>query len=70
MMPLTMLKSGESGKILKIGGQKEVKNFLGKLGFVVGEEVSVVSSQSGNIIVQVKDSRVAVSKVIANKIMI
>ncbi|MCP1111293.1 ferrous iron transport protein A [Lachnospiraceae bacterium PF1-21] len=70
MMPLTMLKSGESGKILKIGGQEEVKNFLGKLGFVVGEEVSVVSSQSGNIIVQVKDSRVAVSKVIANKIMI
>ena len=70
MMPLTMLKSGESGKILKIGGQEEVKNFLGKLGFVVGEEVSVVSSQSGNIIVQVKASRVAVSKVIANKIMI
>ncbi len=70
MMPLTFLKSGESGEIKRIGGQGEVKQFLEKLGFVTGEEVRIVSSTGGNIIVQVKDSRVAVSKGLAGKIMV
>lgn len=70
MMPLTMLSSGEKAEIKRIGGHDEVKRFLENLGFVTGEEVRVVSSNGGNIIVQVKDSRVAVSKLIANKIMI
>lgn len=70
MMPLTMMKSGESAAIKRIGGKEEVKRFLENLGFVLGEEVKVVSSNGGNIIAQVKDSRVAVSKNIANKIMV
>lgn len=70
MMPLTMLGSGDTASIKRIGGHNEVKQFLEKLGFIVGEEVRIVSSNGGNIIVQVKDSRVAVSKGIANKIMV
>ena len=70
MMPLTMLNSGETAEIKRIKGRDDVKRFLENLGFVTGEEVRGVSSNEGNIIVQVKDSRVAVSKGIANKIMI
>lgn len=70
MMPLTMLNSGETASIKRIGGQNEVKQFLENLGFTAGEKVKVVSSYGGNIIIQVKDSRVAVSKGIANKIMV
>ena len=70
MMPLTMLNYGETAEIKRIKGRDDVKRFLENLGFVTGEEVRVVSSNEGNIIVQVKDSRVAVSKGIANKIMI
>ena len=69
-MPLTMLNSGETAEITRNKGRDDVKRFLENLGFVTGEEVKVVSSNEGNIIVQVKDSRVAVSKWIANKIMI
>ena len=70
MMPLTMLNSGGTAEIKRIKGRDDVKRFLENLGFVTGEEVKVVSSNEGNVIVQVKDSRVAVSKGIANKIMI
>lgn len=70
MMPLTMLGSGETALIKRVGGQNEVKKFLESLGFVTGEEVKIVSMNGGNIIVQVKESRVAVSKGIANKIMV
>lgn len=70
MMPLTMLGSGEQAEIKRIGGQNEVRKFLENLGFVPGEEVKVVSSNGGNVIVQIKDSRVAVSKGIANKIIV
>lgn len=70
MMPLTMMKPGESALIKRIGGKDDVKRFLENLGFVLGEEVKVVSSNGGNIIAQIKDSRVAVSKNIANKIMV
>ena len=70
MMPLTMRNSGETAEIKRIKGRDDVKRFLENLGFVTGEEVRVLSSNEGNVIVQVKDSRVAVSKGIANKIMI
>lgn len=70
MMPLTLLADGETGEIKRVGGQDEVRKFLENLGFVTGEQVRVVSSGGGNIIVQVKDSRVAVSKGIAVRIMV
>ena len=69
-MPLTMLGSGETASIKRVGGQNEVKKFLESLGFVTGEEVKVVSENGGSIIVQVKESRVAVSRGLANKIMV
>ena len=70
MMPLTMLNPGESASIVRVGGNEETKRFLENLGFVAGSEVKVVSSNGGNIIAQIKESRVAVSKGIANKIMV
>ncbi|MFR9272021.1 MAG: FeoA family protein [Clostridia bacterium] len=70
MMPLTMLGSGQTASIKRVGGQNDVRKFLESLGFVTGEEVKIVSVNGGNIIVQVKESRVAVSKGIANKIMV
>lgn len=70
MMPLTLLRNGETGEIKRIGGQDEVRRFLENLGFTAGEQVKIVSANGGNIIVQVKDSRVAVSRGIANKIMV
>ena len=70
MMPLTMAKEGEVNLIKKIGGREDTRRFLENLGFVVGGGVSVVSQISGNVIVNVKDSRVAISREMANKIMI
>ncbi|MDD3363302.1 MAG: FeoA family protein [Hespellia sp.] len=70
MMPLTMASAGETNMIRKVGGREETKKFLETLGFVVGGEVSVVNTINGNLIVNVKDSRVAISKEMANKIMI
>ena len=70
MMPLTMLNPGESASIVRVGGNEETKRFLENLGFVAGSEVKVISSNVGNIIAQIKESRVAVSKGIANKIMV
>lgn len=70
MMPLTIAKSGEKNVIKKIGGKEETRRFLETLGFVVGGVVTVVSENNGNVIVNVKDSRVAVSREMANKIMI
>ena len=70
MMPLTMLNPGESASIVRVGGNEETKRFLENLGFVAGSEVKVISSHEGNIIAQIKESRVAVSKGIANKIMV
>ena len=70
MMPLTMLNPGESASIVRVGGNEETKRFLENLGFVAGREVKVISSNVGNIIAQIKESRVAVSKGIANKIMV
>ena len=70
MMPLTMAKVGEPNTIKRIGGREETKKFLENLGFVTGSVVTVVSEISRNMIVNVKDSRVALGKDMANKIMI
>jgi len=70
MLPLTMASRGEPMTIKKIGGKQETKKFLETLGFVVGGTVTVVSEINGNMIVNVKDSRVAIGKDMANKIMV
>lgn len=69
-MPLTMLKNGESSIITHIGGKQDTKQFLENLGFVVGTPVTVVSQTGGNLIVHIKDSRVAISKEMASKIFV
>ena len=69
-MPLTMLNIGETGEIKRIGGNEETRRFLNDLGFVVGAEVSVVSAIGGNVIVNIKDSRVAINKDMAKRIMV
>lgn len=70
MMPLTLAVVGEENIIKKIGGKQEVKTHLENLGFVAGGAVTVISTIGGNVIVNVKESRVAVSKEMAQKIMI
>lgn len=70
MMPLTMVKPGEENQIKKVGGKAETRRFLETLGFVVGGNVTVVSENNGNLIVNIKDSRVAISREMANKIMV
>lgn len=70
MMPLTMVKEGKPNIIRKVGGKEETRRFLENLGFVVGGTVTVVSLIGGNMIVNVKDSRVAIGKEMANKIMV
>ena len=70
MMPLTLMKTGESQTIKRIGGREDTRRFLENLGFVVGGPVTVVSELGGNVIVNVKDSRVAVSREMASKIMV
>lgn len=70
MMPLTMARQGDTNYIQKITGRDEVRQHLADLGFVVGERVTVVSELGGNMILQVKESRVALSKGMANRIMI
>lgn len=69
-MPLSMVKEGEPNIIKKVGGKEETRRFLENLGFVTGGTVTVVSEISGNMIVNVKDSRVAIGKDMANKIMV
>ena len=70
MMPLTMARPGETVTIRKITGRDEVRQHLAELGFVVNSDVTVVSPLAGNLILQVKDSRVALDKTMANRIMI
>ncbi len=70
MMPLTMVKEGEPNVIKRVGGKEETKRFLENLGFVTGSVVTVVSQIGGNMIVNIKDSRVAIGKDMANKIMV
>ena len=70
MMPLTLANIGEENIIRKIGGKPEVKKHLENLGFVVGGTVTVVNAIGGNVIVKVKESRIAISREMAQKIMI
>lgn len=70
MIPLTITKTGEECTIKKIGGKEETKRFLENLGFIVGGTVTVVSDTGGNLIVNVKDCRVAIGKDVAVKIMV
>ena len=69
-MPLTMAGIGELNTIKRIGGNEDTRRFLANLGFVVDEEVTVVSAIGGNVIVNIKDSRVAVNADMARHIMI
>ncbi|MEG0942119.1 MAG: FeoA family protein [Angelakisella sp.] len=69
-MPLTMARIGEKNHIQKITGRDEVRQHLAELGFVVGSEVVVVSEIGGSMILSVKDSRIALDKTMANRIMI
>ncbi len=69
-MPITMLRKGESSLITRVGGKPETRQFLENLGFVVGSPVTVVSDIGGNLIVRVKDARVAVSLEMAQKIYV
>ena len=70
MMPLTMAKTGETVTIRKITGRDEVRQHLAELGFVVDSDVTVVSEIAGNLILQVKDSRIALDRAMANRVMI
>ena len=70
MMPLTLANTGEENIIKKVGGNPDTRKFLENLGFVAGSAVTVISEIGGNVIVNVKDSKVAVSKEMACKIMV
>ena len=69
-MPLSMVRAGEPNVIKKLVGRSETKKFLENLGFVVGGLVTVVSEINGSLIVNVKDSRVAIGRDMANKILV
>lgn len=70
MLPLNLAPVGEENIIKKIGGKPEIKKHLENLGFVVGGSVTIITSLSGNIIVNVKEARVAVSEEMARIIMV
>ena len=69
-MPITFAKKGERVSIKEIKGRDDTKRFLGSLGFIIGEEVVVVSEFRGNLIVNIKDTRVAIDSKMANRILI
>ncbi len=70
MMPLSLADTGEKNIIRKIGGSPEVKKHLENLGFVVGGDVTVINRLGGNVIVNVKEARIAISEEMALKIMV
>ena len=70
MMPLTLMSPGEDAIIQRIGGKPEVRQQLENRGFVVGGNVSVINTIGGNLIVNVKEARVAISREMAQKIMV
>ena len=70
MMPLSMATVGETGSIQKITGRDEVRQHLAELGFVVGERVTVVGKLGGNMILSVKDCRIAIDQTMAMRIMV
>ena len=69
-MPLSMAKSGEPVEVKRVGGKEETRKFLENLGFVAGSVVTVISAAGGSLIVNIKESRVAIGKDMANKIMV
>ena len=69
-MPLSLVKEGQPGVIHKVGGREETRRFLENLGFVSGGVVTVVSAMGGNLIVNIKDARVAIGRDMANKILV
>lgn len=70
MLPLTFVKTGDLAKVIKVNGKDNVKKHLADLGFIDGTIVNVISSHDGDIILNVKDSRLAVTREMADKIMI
>ena len=70
MMPLTMCDDGKVVTIQKVTGTDEIRQHMATLGFVAGEEISIVNKNGGNLIVNVKDSRIALDKSLANRILI
>ena len=70
MMPLSLSDAGKENVIIKVGGKPEVKKHLEDLGFVAGGTATLISSMGGNVIVKVKESRVAISEEMARKIMV
>ncbi len=70
MMPLTLANPGEENRIHKVGGNPETKQHLADLGFVAGGNVTVISSIGGNLIVNVKEARVAISREMATRIFV
>ena len=69
-MPLSMMKAGEPVTIKRIGGREDTKRFLENLGFVAGGVVTIVSEIGGNLIVNIRDSRIAIGRDMANKIIV
>lgn len=69
-MPLILANKGDSMLIKKITGSDEIKKFLSSLGFIAGETVSIISEIAGNLIIKVKESRVALDKSIASRIIV
>ena len=70
MMPLTMTNIGVESSIKRVGGKEETRLFLATLGFVPGAHVSVITKNGGNMIVNIKESRIAISREMATKIMV
>ena len=70
MMPLSLANTGEQNVVKRVGGKEDTRRFLENLGFVVGSTVTVVSEAQRNMIVKIKNSRVAIVKDLANKIMV
>ena len=70
MMPLTMAKAGETNSIKKLGGQTAIRQHLENLGFVIGTPVTIISEISGNVIVSIKETRIAISREMASKILV
>jgi ferrous iron transport protein A len=69
-MPLSMIGLGNSSSVVKISGKDDVRRFLENLGFVNGSEVTIVSEYGGDLIIKVRDTRVAISRSMANKIQV
>lgn len=69
-MPLTMIGAGKAGIIQKVNGKEDTRKFLESLGFVAGSAVTIITEIGGNVIVNIKDSRIAIGRDMANKIMV